>query len=95
MACATPGCTRTTLCAECLERDLYHLAGPAMRRGELWAERVIRARRPRDRPWWTWERARGVALEQVAGLGAPDPRAKEALARAAWETAARRWSKPD
>jgi len=62
-----------------------------MRRGELWAERVIAAGRDRGRPWWSWEASRHVAERVVADLGAPDPRAREALARAAWEQAGRTW----
>lgn len=62
-----------------------------MRRGELWAERVIAAGRPRDRPWWTWEASRHVAERQVEDIGGADPRVREALARAAWEQARRTW----
>lgn len=91
-----PGCTceRERLCDTCLEVSYGQLAGVAMRRGDVWAERVIRDGRDRRLPWWPHEgAARARARAIVAELGRDD-RLIERLAAACAAQAAKRWAQP-
>ena len=97
---------RASLCTECGQRAPYCDAcmvrvcgwesGVVIARGEWWAERalrkMVRAGRALE-PWPPWDKSPTVRRQAYSRVDNDDARLRERLARACYESAARRWAR--